>query len=244
MSLQTKSVLFAIQKTLKKKVKNDFMKWIIVILILAVILIGGCTQQPTGQAITEQTTQQPSQSETPPNQQSEVTVPAQPQIYTGDTENLLPERNEINTEYKIVTTEDFDITNYYSNYQQEGLTTTGFESGSYMEHEIWEDSPSSTITVGYIYILKFDSVDNANSFYTNLINIIKNEGGYKEVSLWGINADCFGVEGFYPDYPLDNYYQDFYCKKKNVFFNTEVSGYKKIRLSECGDWAKTIANKI
>ncbi|MFH1473965.1 MAG: hypothetical protein ABIE55_03660 [Candidatus Aenigmatarchaeota archaeon] len=196
-------------------------------LILFVVLIAGCSQTTT---TTSDTGQEATKQET--------------QIYTGNTENLLPERDEINTEYEILTTEDFDITKYFSKYQTKGLMTTGFESGSYMEHEILEEFPRNTITVGYIFILKFDSVDNADLFYTTMIDMIKNEGGYKEISSFWIDADCFGKEGFYPDYPLNNYYQNFFCKKKNIFFNTETSGYKKSRLSDSEEWAKTIADKI
>jgi hypothetical protein len=198
------------------------MKWFVIVIILSIILISGCTQQLTDQAISQE--------------QSQTT---KSQIYTDEVKNLLPKRDEINTEYKIVASEDkTNISGYFSNYQTQGLKTIGFENGSYMELEILE---GTTITAGYITILRFDSVDNANLFYTSLINFIKNEGGYKELSSFGINADCFALEG--GNY-MEGYYQDAYCKKKNIFFNTEVSSFKRSRLPEYEDWANIIANKI
>jgi hypothetical protein len=192
------------------------MKFLISILILTIVLIAGCTQQ----AISQESTTTKSQ------------------IFIGDTSELLPVRNEINTEYKITTEDNVNISRYFSDYQSQGLNTTGFENGIYMELEIFE---GTTMTLGYITILKFDSVDATNLFYTNLINLIKNEGGYKELSSFGIDADCFALEG--GNY-MEGYYQDAYCKKKNIFFSTEVSSFKRSRLPEYEDWANIIANKI
>jgi hypothetical protein len=193
------------------------MKWLIVVLILAIVLIAGCTQQNIS------------------------TTNNLNQIYSGNTSGLLPTRSEINTEYKITVTKVIgkdNISGYYSDYQLKGLNTTGFEEGSYKEAQIIE---GMTVTIGEITIFKFDSVDNANSFYNSLITFVKNGGGYKEKSDFSVNADCFAIdEGNY----AIGYSQQFFCKKSNVYFSTLIGSFIQSRLSDSENWAQTIANKI
>ncbi len=182
------------------------------ILLVSIIVIAGCTSS----------TRQESNQATP-----------QQALFTSDTKDLLPTRSEINTEWKIGGTEPIKIEEIY---QKQGLE--GFENGTVMELDILE---GTSLTVGYIRILRFDGVNNAELFYSSLINNIKNEGGYKEKDTSGINANCFAIES---GNTLEGYYRDVYCKKNNIFFNTEISTFRVSRLSEYKDWANFIANKL
>lgn len=158
-------------------------------------------------------------------------------IFTGDVDSLLPSRTEIDTEFKIKE-ENFTIESYFSDYQELGLNTNGFQEGTTIYLEIFE---GTSYTIGYIDILKFDSVDNAKSFYNQVVYSTKEERGYKEKNTSGINANCFALEG---GNIYRGYYRNVYCQKKNIYFTTEIGTFKLTRLDSYKDWAKAITEKI
>lgn len=168
-----------------------------------------------------------------------TTTPTTPlQNFNGNTKDLLPQRAEIDTEFRIAKEEPFDITNYYPQYQKEGLQHAGFQNGSKMVPFIVE---GSSLTRGSIVILKFESSDNAKTYYNGLVTLIENEGGYKEMSTSGIDAICFALEG--GDY-MNGYYRNIHCYKNNVFFSTEIGTFMTSRLDNYKDWATIISKKF
>jgi len=160
-------------------------------------------------------------------------------LFTGSPNSLTPTRNEIDTKFTTETNEAFNLkSNYYPRYQREGLETVGFQEGTGMSIEYFD---GSSIDIGSIVILKFDTTENAKQFHLGLIEMVKNEGGYKEQSTSGIKANCFSTES---GNSAIGYARTSFCQKSNVHFYTEMASFKTSRLSPYKDWAKTISNKF
>ncbi|MFH1256778.1 MAG: hypothetical protein V1494_05815 [Candidatus Diapherotrites archaeon] len=223
------------------------VKPLVFALLIVLLFLAGCTsetntndsQNANANTATPAAKNVATTDELIPSETSPITNNAEVG-FRGDISDLLPTREEVNSEYKkeAQENESYNIEGFFPNYQSQGLKTTGFVEGAVND---WYISEGSTITDGYIYLLKFDSVQNTKTFFDNLVLMIKNEGGYKEKKIFSIDAECFGLEGgdFYA-----GYYVDYYCIKKNVLFNTEVITWKKSRFGDAETWAKSIAKKI
>ena len=199
-----------------------------ILIFFVILLVSGCNQQNPFPII---------QKEELETETSTVTQNSISQnIFTGDIQTLLPTREEINTEYKIVRTIESNLTYYYFQHPRENLYLNGFKEG---KTRILSKDDGYRITTGYIDIFKFDTSDDTKKFYDSFISLIKNEGGYKEISNSGVNAQCFAIDSG----NSEGYHRDFYCVKNNIFFDTETnSGI--VRPTDSKEWARTIAGKI
>lgn len=218
--------------------KNIF----VVMFILVVLLMVGCSNQSnlpdtsktaTKETATEQNMIQEKPKEPSTTPQTEDTKTEK--LYTGDVASLFPTRAEIDTEFKITSEKAYNTSSYFS---KNNIPSTGFKEGRVMDLELFE---GTSMTVGYILVFVFDTNENAKNYYDNILPIIKNEGGYKEQGVSGINADCFAEQ---IGNTMQGYARDVYCYKNNVFFSTELSSFRITRLTMYKDWAKVVANKI
>ena len=150
-------------------------------------------------------------------------------IFTEDEVNLLPLRNDIETEWKIE-----GITAI------EDETATGFISGSKIKfYKIEATGLSASLGIASVY--KFDNTNNADAYYANKVNAIKQEGGYEEKSCSGIKADCFCYNG---GNLREGFYQVALCKKANLMIRSEIASFNLFVLPYYEDIAKIVVNKI
>jgi len=140
--------------------------------------------------------------------------------------DLLPTREEIDSEWENIKINNQDI------------DASGFDSGASLEMDRME---SLSLSLAYIFVYKFDSKNYADSFYSAEINKVKERGGYTEISTSGIDAICFGYKG---GDLYEGYYYSFYCKKDNIFFQTEVATFSAWRSGYSKELAKIVADKI
>jgi len=115
-------------------------------------------------------------------------------------EELIPTRDEISTVWIM-------------NYKEEEINSTGFESGGLLG--IYKLSGvRGGIFIDFI-IYKFDTTENAKSYYTGEHDRIYKIGGFEEVSI-PLSATCFTTK---EDHGYTARFIDSYCYKKNVFFH-------------------------
>jgi len=214
--------------------KFEFSKGMkIAIVLLGLIVIAFIPNNEI--SIQPATTQEKPKEISTPQQTSVQKESITPKLYTGDVSSLLPTRAEIDTEFKIEGEREYNTSRYF---REDNIPSTGFREGRIMDLEIFE---GNSITIGYILIFVFDTNENTKKYYDNIISITKNEGGYKEQSVSGINANCFAI---HIGNAFEGYARDIYCYKNNVFFSTELSSFRTTRLAKYRDWVKVVANKI
>lgn len=118
-------------------------------------------------------------------------------LITKTPAEMLPTRAEIPTEF---TTDPVkDVT----------LNASGFESGKELSTTKLEGS-SGLISVDYT-IYKFSTADSAKSWYDKRVNEIKENGGYKEISI----AGCFAWKA---DFGIDGEDGQSICLKNNIVY--------------------------
>ena len=217
---------------MEQKQKSWFRRHLILTIILIFLVIGGIgvifegdNSNTPGDVINEQIQQGEDAPIIVLNKNTE-TISKDSTIIKKDPMDLLPTREEIDTEW-----ENIKIDN-------QGIEASGFDSGADFQMDRME---SMSLSVAYIFVAKFDSKNYADSFYSIKINKVKEGGGYTEISTSGIDATCFG----YKNGDLyEGYRYTFYCKKSNIFFLTEVSTFSAWRSGYSKELAKIVAKKI
>jgi len=158
-------------------------------------------------------------------QQSALLETQQTQLVTKSVFEMLPVMNDLTTEWK-----------FSGNGTNETINATGFDSGALSSVRKPSDS---TQVVAHIY--KFDSIDNANKYYQTSVDNQKQEGGYKEISTYGINANCYAGD-------QDSVTRDIafvYCIKSNiVFYLRAIVPYSSGVSDDMLTVAKVIPSKI
>ena len=150
---------------------------------------------------------------------------AQLSLVTKSPIDMLPIREEIATEWKIYKRENYT------------MDEEGFDSGAYLEIDRME---GLSMSVGYIWIYKFNNFSDADLYYQKDINKTKQKGGYTKISS-PIKGECFAIKG--GDYVV-GYYKWVRCKKANIIFSIEVTSFVSWRTSYYKDLTKTVAKKI
>ena len=139
-------------------------------------------------------------------------------VITHSLEDMLPSPSELPTEYSIG--EKIDITKeslvIASRNAQEGFDsgktlfiskykTTGYSVTDYIE-----------VTFG---VYKFDNSDYASNFQNKIVESIKSEGGYTELSSLS-NVECFASK---TDFGYGGKSAGNICHRKNIIFWTDIS---------------------
>lgn len=148
-------------------------------------------------------------------------------LITKSPYEMLPTRNDLSTEWQ-----------FGGDGVNETINATGFDSGALMTVRKTSDITPTQVTV---HIYKFNSIDNANDYYQTSVNDEKQTGGYKEVSTYRVNADCYAgkQESFSGEIAF------IYCIKKNVvFYLRAIILYTSGASDDMTVVAKTIPPKI
>lgn len=129
-------------------------------------------------------------------------------LVTKPLEDVIPNRQDIGTEWQMGNFHDGDNQFSSSTYEyQTGLgmmvsldnwqdeqrvkDTTGYQSA--LQKIYTKHRDSGGITKVWVNLYKFDSVDNANKYYQNFTTYLTNKGGFKEYQTGDINAQCYGT---------------------------------------------------
>ncbi|MBC8500498.1 MAG: hypothetical protein H8D38_01920 [DPANN group archaeon] len=152
-------------------------------------------------------------------------------LFNGNPSDILPSREEIATEWVMG-----DVKEVTSDWFKDSVV--GFISGNQL---IFERLEFTTLSQGILSVYKFNNIDNANNYYNNKVNNIKQEGGYTELDYSSIPADCFADKG---GNAIEGFYHFSICKKKNIVFMNEIDSFNMLRLSYNEDITKIMAEKI
>lgn len=142
----------------------------------------------------------------------------QESLITKSPEEMLPGPRDLPTEYKIGEKEDV-----LKNSSVIALRNAqeGFDYGktlSISKYKLTTVSAYDYIEVTF-GIYKFTNSDYASNFKNTIINEIKNEGGYTELSV-SADTECFAWK---QDYGFESKLGDSVCNNKNVVFWISVS---------------------
>lgn len=140
--------------------------------------------------------------------------------------DMLPANEEIDTEWEIVGRKNASL-----------IKVTGFDSGAKLKIYRLE---GTILSEGYVFVYKFDSITNADSYYQSEVDFTKEERGYTEISS-PINEECFAIKS--GDY-LQGYYKWAVCKKANIVFISEVDSFSNWRTNYYEDLAEITTKRI
>ena len=119
-----------------------------------------------------------------------------------DSTNFFPQDAEIDREWRLKDIEALTI------------DSNGFIEGDELQVSKTESFSGTTVIMK---VLRFDSIDNANSFYAQEKTKIDIRG----VEEWGIGTDCFGIE---KDITLSGYAEGFCVRNNIVLYVKSASG--------------------
>lgn len=159
----------------------------------------------------------PSSDSTNSNVEQTNTIKEESLIKTN-TQDFLPLRSELPTEYSFG---DIEEITKESNILVSRGVAEGFDLGSKIEITSFEVGTFDVKdyigrTVG---VYKFNNFEYANMFYNNVVEGVKNDGGYKVISVF-TKAECFGWK---QDYGYEARLGDAICKNKNIVFWISIS---------------------
>lgn len=146
-------------------------------------------------------------------------ITAKQVLVTKSSGDMLPTRDDIPTEFYMKQPEDFTE------------NATGFISGKYLGTYKTTDYGSSAITVGYS-VYKFDSEESAKAYAVNLIDGIKEKGGYTKISA----GNCFSYKY---DYGIYGESGETICLYKNIVFT--ISAVTTSMISPIDNYLKNTA---
>ncbi len=129
-------------------------------------------------------------------------------IYTGSTEAMFPTKSDLPTQYTMG--ELKNLTSVSSEKIPAGALTT-------LTREAARIDGSSSITDVTFKIFKFDTLQNANSYYFQKVNNITENTGYTEINT-GIQ-NCFAYK---QDDSFEVRWGEVYCEKGNIFYGVSV----------------------
>jgi len=188
-----------------------------VVLVAFVVVLSGCVgQNPVGT----------------PAATTPVATTAAPKTQTLVTKSpleMLPTRDDLSTEWVIMygSGQSLDEIPYEEN-------ATGFVSGA--STQLTKVEATSYVGVAAL-IYRFNSVENANNYHQTKVNQYKQVGGYTELPISGMGADCYGGKTPYGSISLIS----IYCVKNNVAFYLYSGSYSS---SDAMKVAEIISSKI
>lgn len=208
-------------------------KWAIALFIIVGLgIIGGYmdasiesqTQQPTQPTETESKIEQQTQVDTssdkpeaPEIEKSQTSeekiepeIKAEPLLITKSTDEMLPTREDIPTEFVMDDIKDVEL----------ATSIKGFESGKSLSASKLVGTFAPGLIVVHFKVLKFLSVDDAKEYYGSKVSEIKNDGGYTELNIKTDNSDCFSWK---QDYGYDARFVTSICQNNNIFYEVFVS---------------------
>ena len=153
---------------------------------------------------------------------------------------LFPTREQFNSEWQSPTNkrviDEIERTR--------NLVPSNFEG--YVEHG-WRGyiKDQGTFSQNHLdlYIYRFDSTVNAETFWSNHVNHWENRGGYKKwsPSTWDVDADgCFGrtIQGMMWDK------LSLYCQKNEIVTVVSAAGYEWEMKDEVNDFSDTVFDNL
>ena len=137
---------------------------------------------------------------------------------------ILPTREDIGTEW--IMSDAVDLQNERKGFIEGTTQTFTKTSGGFN-------------TIETINIERFDSLENAHQIYSEKNSLIKQAGGYEEISTGSVSATCYGFkkEGLYSNSGA------IICYKNNIYF--VIQGYGDFDVEDdTKDMAKVVAKNI
>ena len=147
-------------------------------------------------------------------------------VTTIPLEAMLPARDDIGTELTISPYEKIVYETEYGGGLGNLTRFSGFEEA--IRQGFRDD------LAYYVTLIRFDSVDAAQSVYTSFTTDLYNRGGFMQYETEGVDATCFGKYkdlSFYERVTL-------YCVKSDIFFHTYGSEEYSVK------FAQIVADKI
>ncbi len=194
----------------------------LLILFVAVVFISGCIQEATTSpsAINQEQTAQPKVQYT----ESTSTNTNAVNTITKTPTEIIPTRAEIPTEFITGKTENLT------------LNVTGFESGIKLETTKIEGA--GVILIDYS-VYQFSTPTTAKAYNDEIVNRIKETGGYKEISI----SDCFAYK---EDFGINGVVGESICLKKNIVYIIAGSSLETPKSIDTfmRDGTSTISKKI
>jgi len=156
----------------------------------------------------------------------------EPDIFTSDASVLIPTRDDLGTTWQRSTG-----SGVYDDAKNVADSTGFVELG----HENYIRGGGFDTEFLDVFIYKFETIENAKSFYDNFISQKREAGGYKEWTPQGISADsCYGreVQGSMADKIV------IYCRESNIVTFFLSAGYAWELKDELQELAQSIHSKI
>jgi len=143
-------------------------------------------------------------------------------LITKSPDEMLPARSDIPTEFK--TDKETDVTEILNVRDGSVISGLGFDSGKkltvYKIGDIMGQFVTDAVEIRF-YVYKFSSVEGAEAYYTNIVDYVKELGGYKEMTVpVSPGTSCFT---YIEDYGFTAKAGESICNRKNVVFKTSIS---------------------
>ena len=136
------------------------------------------------------------------NTQTTTSETTTQKLITKSLDEMLPTRNDISTEWSTGSTENLTL-------QEEGF----IEGKQVSYYKVLSSISGAGIDADF-YVRRFSNSDTAKIFYDKIVNKIKSEGGYKEISI----TDCFA---FTTDMGIEESGESL-CTKSNIVYGVYV----------------------